>query len=209
MQAAQPFVRKTSNPTDSTAMETERSSLLSFNESSITFADAGLDLGKVVRLGQNFVDGFPVAHSRSHPVSGDVLEAVADPDVHHAGLAQFFGKVIGDADAGFAMVNPEFANFLVGRGQSQTVGLGMGEEGGIEVAAQAPLLAEVHLFLEMLGFQLVPIRPLAVLENGIAGMEVYFLGAGAQLQHHVQIGHQFLGSSGPASSAGKPGRLSV
>lgn len=39
MQAAQLFVRKISNPTDSTAMETERSSLLSFNESSITFAD--------------------------------------------------------------------------------------------------------------------------------------------------------------------------
>ena len=96
------------------------------------------------------------------------------------------------------MLDPESADLLVGRGQGQTIGLGMGEEGGVEVTAKTPLLAEVHPFGKMLRLQLVPVCPLAVLENGVAGVEVHLLGAGTQLQYHVQIGHQFLRGSGPA-----------
>ena len=53
--------------------------------------NAGLHLGKVVGLGQNLVDGLTVADAGPHAVTGDVLEAVPRPDVHHAGLAQFLG----------------------------------------------------------------------------------------------------------------------
>ena len=54
----------------------------------------------------------------------------------------------------------------------------------------------------MLRFQLIPIHPLAVLKNGIAGVKIQLLGAGAELQHHVQIGHQLLRGSGPARIVG-------
>ena len=74
----------------------------------------------------------------------------------------------------------------------------MGEEGRIEVTAQASFLAEVHPFFEMFGFQLVPVCPAAILKDGIGCMKIHFLGARAQLQYHVQVSHQFLGGSGTA-----------
>lgn len=58
------------------------------------------------------------------------------------------------------MVNPKFPDFLVRRGQSQAVCLGMAKEGRIEVTAQAPLFAEIHPFVKMLRLQLIPVCPL-------------------------------------------------
>ena len=74
----------------------------------------------------------------------------------------------------------------------------MGEEGGIEVATQAALLAEFHPFPEVLRFQFVPVRPLSVLKNRVAGVQVHLGGAGNQSQHHVQVRHQLLRRPGPA-----------
>ena len=161
---------------------------------------AGLHLVKVKGLGQDLVHGLLVAHAGTHAVGGNILEAVAGPDVHDAGLAQLLGQVLADADAGLAMLDPEAAGLLIGRGQGQRVALGVREEGGVEVAAQAALLAEIHPLLEVLGLDLVTIHPAAVLliEDGVAGMEVHLLGAGAQLHHHVQVGHQLFGGAGAA-----------
>ena len=81
--------------------------------------------------------------------------------------------------------------FSLGEDEGQRVAHGVGEEGGVEVAAQAARLAEVHPLLEMLGFQLVPVQPSRrfLIENGVAGVQVQLLGAGAQLEHQVQVGH--------------------
>ena len=161
---------------------------------------AGLDLVEVKGLGENLVNGLLVAHPGAHAVGGDVLEAVAGPDVHDAGLTQFLGQVLADADAGPAVVNPEAAGLLIGGGQGEGVALGVGEEGGVEVAAQAPRPAEVHPLLEVLGLQPVPVHPAAVfvVKDGVAGVEIELLHAGAQLEDQVDVGHQFLGSAGPA-----------
>lgn len=160
--------------------------------------NAGLHQLEVVGLGEDFVDGLAVTRPGLHAVAGDVLEAVPRPDVHHAGLAQLLRQVLGDADAGFPMVDPEAARLLVGGGQGQRVAFGVGEKGGVEVAAQAPRLAELHPGGEVLGLQRVPAGPLSGPEDGVAGVEVQLFQAGAQLQHHVQVGHQLLGGAGPA-----------
>ena len=89
----------------------------------------GLDLGEVEGFGQNGVDGIAVTLTGAHAVAGNILEAVAGPDVHDAGLAQFFGQILADADAGLAVVDPELASLLVGAGQGQGITLFMGEEG--------------------------------------------------------------------------------
>ena len=48
--------------------------------------DAGFDFAEVVRLGQDFINGLAVTNSRADPVSRDIFEAVARPDVHDAKL---------------------------------------------------------------------------------------------------------------------------
>ena len=95
---------------------------------------AGLDLGKVKGLGEDFVDGLLVAHPGSQPVGRNALEAVPCPDVHGTSLPQRLRQILGNAHAGFAVVYPESAGFLVGRTQRQRVALGMGEEGGMKSA---------------------------------------------------------------------------
>ena len=119
--------------------------------------DAGLDLGKIKGLRENFVDGLLVAQPGAQPVGGDVLEAVARPDVHGAGLPQLLGQILADADAGLAVLHPEFPGLLVGAGKGQRVALGVGEKGGVEVCAQPSCLAEIHPFFEVLRLQFVPV----------------------------------------------------
>ena len=160
--------------------------------------DAGLDLIKVIRLRQNLINAGLVALAGTHAVGGDILEAIAGPDVHGAGLAQLLGQILADADAGLAMLHPEAAGVLVGAGQRQRVALGMAEKGGVEVRAKAARLAEFHPPGKVAGFQLVPVRPVAVLKDGVAGVQVDFLGAGAELQHLVDVGHQLLRCTGAA-----------
>ena len=93
------------------------------------------------------------------------------------------------------MVDPELTNLRIGRRQRQAVCLGVGEEGGVKVAAQAALLAEVHPFFKVLGLQLVAVCPLTLFKNGVGGVEIHLLGAGAKLQHQIQIGHQLFRGS--------------
>ena len=160
--------------------------------------DAGLDLVEVEGFGQDRVDRRAVALARPHAVGGHVLEAVAGPDVHHALFAQLLGQVRRDADAGLPVLDPELARLLVRRGKRQRVALGVGEEGGVEVAAQAPRLAEVHPLLKMLRLEPVAVRPLALVEDRVAGVQVQLRPAGDEGQHLVEVGHQLLGRAGAA-----------
>ena len=160
--------------------------------------DAGLHLFEIIGLGEDRVDGFPIADPGPHPVAGNILEAVAGPDIHNAGLSQLLRQVRADPDAGFAVVNPEFPGCFIRGGQGQGIALRMGEEGGVEIAAQAALLAKFHPFLKMLRLQLVPVRPFAVFKDGIAGVQVHLRRAGNQADDLVQVRHQLLRIAGPA-----------
>ena len=159
--------------------------------------DAGLDEMKVIRLGENFVDAGAVAVARALAVGRDVLEAVARPDIHRAGLTQLLGEVLADADARLAVVNPEAAGFLVRAGERQRVAHGVGEVGRIEIRAQPARLAEIHPLAEVLGFELVAVNPRVFLvEDGVGGVEVDFLRAGAEGEDNVDVRHQLFGGTG-------------
>ena len=69
---------------------------------------------------------------------------------------------------------------------------------GLDRVNGSQFLAELDPLCKVLGLQLVPVRPLAVLEDGVAGVEVHLGGAWDQLQRLVQIGHQFLRRPGTA-----------
>ena len=153
---------------------------------------AGLDLIEVKGLGENFVDGLLVAQPGAQPVGGDVLEAVARPDVHGTDLPQLLRQILRDAHAGPAVLDPEAAGFLVGGTERQRITLRVGEEGGVKVRAEAVLFAEVHPRCKMLRLQLIAVDPLALGKNSIAGVEIQLLRAGAQLQHLLDIRHQLL-----------------
>ena len=97
--------------------------------------DAGLHQLEVVRLAQNLVDAGLVAVARAFAIRRYVLKAVARPNVHGAGLPQLLGQILADADAGLAVLHPEFPGLLVGAGKGQRVALGVGEKGGVKVCA--------------------------------------------------------------------------
>ena len=137
----------------------------------------GLDLFEIIGFPQDFINGFTIAHPRSDTVRRNILESVSGPDVHHTGLPQFLRQIGADPDTCFAVFNPELAGFLLRTGQGQRIAFGMGEEGGVKIAAQAAVPAELHPLFEMLRFQLVPVCPFSVLKNGIAGMQVHFRGS--------------------------------
>ena len=97
------------------------------------------------------------------------------------------------------MFYPEFPSLFVGAGKGQRVALGVGEKGGVEVCTQPSCLAEIYPFFEVLRLQFVPVHPWVFLvKNGVGGMEIDLFGAGAEGQHLVHVGHQFLRGAGTA-----------
>lgn len=72
----------------------------------------------------------------------------------------------------FAVVDPEPAGFLVGRTEGQGIAFGMGEKGGVKIAAQPPLTAKVHPRLKMPGLQFVPVGPCSIFKYGVAGVKI-------------------------------------
>ena len=161
--------------------------------------DAGLDELEVIRLGEDFIDAGAVAVARALAVGGNVLEAVACPDIHRAGLTKLLGEVLADADARLAVVNPEAAGLFVRAGESQRVALGVGEVRRIEIRAQPARFAEIHPLAEVLRFELVAVNPRVFLvEDGVGGVEVDFLRAGAEGENNVDVRHQLFGGTGAA-----------
>jgi CRISPR type III-A-associated RAMP protein Csm4 len=73
-------------------------------------------------------DLYDVGENMPHPVytvCGNVLEAVACPDVHYAGFTQLLCQVVRYPDAGLAVIDPEFPGLLVGRSKGQGITFGM------------------------------------------------------------------------------------
>ena len=130
--------------------------------------DAGLYQLEVVRLAQDLVNACLIAVAGAFAVRRYVLEAVACPDVHGAGLPQFLRQILADTDAGLAVLHPEFPGLFVGAGKGQRVALGVGEKGGVEVCAQPSCLAEIHPLFKVFRLQFVPVYPRVLLvKNGI------------------------------------------
>ena len=75
--------------------------------------DTRFDLVEIIGFLQDLIDGFPVSSSRAHPVSRNVLETVARPDIHDALLTEFFCQIFGDSDRSLAVFDPEFPGFLI------------------------------------------------------------------------------------------------
>ena len=96
------------------------------------------------------------------------------------------------------MVDPEPAGFLVGRTEGQGIAFGMGEKGGVKIAAQPPLTAKVHPRLKMPGLQFVPVGPCSIFKYGVAGVKIQLFRGGAELQDLVDILHQLLWVPRPA-----------
>ena len=144
--------------------------------------DARLDEVLVKRFFEDRFDGFLVAHTRTHTVSGNILVAVTGPDVHNAGIAGFLCKVFGNADTSLTVFDPECTNFCVGAGQGQTVlGChGMGEERRVEVDTHVVLLCELDPLCKVLRFDLIAVDIFAFLEDRVACVDVELLGTGAE-----------------------------
>ena len=143
----------------------------------------------------NLVQRFLQAAAGTHPIGGHILVAVGNPDIAQAGGTQLPTKILGDAAASDAMVNPEPAHLLVRMGKSQVIGgHGMGEQGGVKVQTQPPLFGILHPCFKVAGLQLVPVHLLV--GNGITGMEVQSVGAGNVPQGFVQVSHQLFGGAG-------------
>ena len=92
------------------------------------------------------------------------------------------------------MFDPEFARVFVGGREGQRVALRVREECRVEVAAELPFLAKFRPFLEVFGFELVTVSPLAILEDRIACVKVHLRRAGYQAHHLIQVRHQLFGS---------------
>ena len=106
-------------------------------------------------------------------------------------------KSLADLAAGDAVLDPEAADALVAMGQRETVGgLGMREEGGVEVQSDAPLGRPVHPTLEMFRLDLVAFHPPAAVLQ-INGMEAEAVFAGKKAQGLFGVGPQLVGMCGP------------
>ena len=158
---------------------------------------AGLNEVKIEGLGKDGVDRLLIADTGAHSVGGNILKAVARPYIHNTGLTQLLGEIFGDSDAGSSVLYPEFSRFLVCRGKGKGVTLGMGKEGGVKVCSEASLLTEIDPLFKVLGLDLVAVYPAAVflVENCVAGVKIYLLGAGTKGKSHVKVGHKLLGGA--------------
>ena len=145
--------------------------------------------------GIDFVQRFLQAAAGTHPIGGHILVAVGNPDIAQAGGTQLPTKILGDAAASDAVVNPEPAHLLVRMGKSQVIGgHGMGEQGGVKVQTQPPLFGILHPCFKVAGLQLVPVN--FFVSDGIAGVEVQPVSAGNVPQGFVQVGHQLFRGAG-------------
>ena len=111
----------------------------------------------VQRLAEDFVQRFDQSHSRFPPVRGQVLEAVRDPDIGHAGRAERLAERRPDAATRPAVVDPEPAGARVSVSECETVSRSwVGEECGVEVQTESLLTSPIRPAGEVFRLQFVP-----------------------------------------------------
>ena len=116
----------------------------------------------IQRLREHLIERLHQALARDLPVGRQVLVAVRNPHVRHAGRSQRLSEGRADLPAGSAVLDPEATHALVWVRESEPVfGKRMGEEGRVEVDAQAGLAGPIDPAREMLGPDFVAIDPQA------------------------------------------------
>ena len=155
-------------------------------------------MGGIDRWGEDGVEGVFEALARGEAVGGGILKAVGDPDIGHAGGAEFLPEVGSDLAAADAVIDPELPDVGIDMGEGEAVvSLGVGEEGGVEIEADVSAFCPVGPSLEMLGLDGVALDLLsAVIE--VDGMEVEAVGSGDEAVGEVEVALQFLDGAGPS-----------
>jgi len=129
-------------------------------------------------------------------VDGQILHAVGNPDVGHAGRAERSPECGPDPAADDAVLDPELPDAVVAVAQRQPVlGVGMGEVRGVEVEPHAAVPGPVDPVLEVLGRE---VRPLDASSAGlgVAGVQVQPMRAGNKRERPIQVGPQLVRRAG-------------
>ena len=81
------------------------------------------------------------------------------------------------------MVYPKSAGLFIRACKGERIAHGVREEGGVKVAAETALFAEIHPLFKVLGLNFIPVYPAAVfiVKNSVAGMKIKLFCAGAKL----------------------------
>ena len=150
----------------------------------------------MVRRVQLLADGFiqrgQQALTRGQSVYGDVLHAVRDPDIHYRWRAKLLAKISRDAAAGFDMVDPELADFIVGMRKGKPVrAQRVREAGRVKIQTQPVGFRPRHPVRKVFRFDFVTRDRLIGFE--INGVQVQALWPGDQAQRQLQIRTQFGG----------------
>ena len=157
--------------------------------------NAGLNKITVVRDRKDLLDRILISEPRSESVGGNVFVAVADPDVHNAGDSGLLSEILGNAQAGLSVADPELSGLLIGAGQSQTVlNTGAREECRIKIKSHMMLLRELDPFREMPGFKRVTVRIFAFFKDRVACVNIDLLCARSQRKYLLVVGKELLGS---------------
>jgi len=148
--------------------------------------------------GEDLVQRIGQAFARGEPVERGVFEAVRNPEVGDAAVAQFLAERFGDGAAGDAVLDPELPHARVGAGERQSVlHHRVREVGGVEVEADAVLFRPVDPAFEVLHFQFIALD-LPAVGLGVDRVQVEPLLAGDEREHFVNICAQFFGVAGAA-----------
>jgi hypothetical protein len=107
---------------------------------------------RVELLADHFIQRVQQPLARREAVNGNILHAVRDPDIHHRRRAQLLAEVSGNTAAGFAVIDPELADFIVGVRQGKAVGAQrMREAGGLKSSPSLLAFAHSTQFLKCSG----------------------------------------------------------
>ena len=151
-----------------------------------------IDLAFVVSAGQNLIQGVLKPGSGGCPVSRNIFKPIRNPDIHGHRIAKLWRDVLGNFQAGCAVIDPELSYVPNLAGQSAVGCLGVGKTGWIKINSHTSLPGVFHPFFKVLRLNLVPVNLLAFLKNGVAGVEVDPVFSGNQFQGLVHVRHQFL-----------------
>ncbi len=151
-----------------------------------------------MRRSEDLVERLLQDFARAHAVDREILVAVGNPDVGHAGRPLPAAERLADLAAGDAVLDPEAADALVAMAQREAVGrLRMREEGGVEIQADALRGRPIHPALEMLGRDVGSLDLLAAVFQ-INRVDAEAVLAGNEAHRLVGVGAKLVGVPRPA-----------
>src|ERR1035437_6692948 len=116
------------------------------------------------RSGNDLVQGLDQSFPRANAIRGIILVPIRNPDIHHRRSAQLHAKILADAAARQAVIDPEPAHSGIRMAQRRPFAERMREAGGIEVQAPLMLFGPLYPLREMLRFNDIPLHRLVRFE---------------------------------------------